>query len=346
MDLKAAIKLAVRFAERESKKPTHGAVAQSSLLRQYVRFIPAGETEPAKLCAQNPRCGVIAFLDCDVPNTLVAAELLEKVVKEAKYGVEIVTGEYGEVVLKSGSAFWRVPPDGVPQLAWFPEVPSMPSEFRAIEGEVIDQVVHAASRDESQPALQTLHFTDGCVEATDKARFARAAISGQWRGLLPVELFQKLPKGDLRAAFTLRLAYLRCEDEVRFAPYVALPYPECRALVPVEHVGPQAIASVEALTRAAKQALAVSETGSVTLGFDGPRLVVSTWQKDKEPKLFEATVGIHGEGEGQVLVSGKNLVAALKSMVTPSVRLRYNQPMDPLRLESAGYVEVLWPMLA
>jgi hypothetical protein len=338
MDLRTAIKLAVRFAERKAKSPT---------IRQYVRFLPkAGDDHPARLCAQNAHCGVIVFLECDVPNTLVSAEFLEKVVKEAKFTIEVTMAAYGGVEFKSGPATWWVKAEEVPQLEWYPEVPTVPLEFLAIDDPALSRVVHAASKDEDRPALRTLHFGDGYVEATDKARFARASISGQWRGLLPVELFQKLPKGGMRACFTLRLAYLRFEDEIRFAPYVALPFPDCKALIPEVHQGFEAVASVESLTRAAKQALAISDTGSVTLKFEKARMVVSTWRQDEEPKLFETVVGAYGTGEGQILVDGKNLVAALKVMGTPGVRLWYNQPMDPLRLESAGYVEVLWPMLA
>jgi DNA polymerase III sliding clamp (beta) subunit (PCNA family) len=268
-------------------------------------------------------------------------------VKESKFEIQVTVAAYGGLELTSGPAKWWVRAEEIPQLEWFPQVPPVPESFQAIDDGAISRVVHAASKDEDRLNLQTLHFRKGYVEATDKARFARAPISGQWEGLLPVEIFQKLVKGDTRAAFALRLAYIQCVDEVRFAPYVGLPFPNCEELIPVEHEGFEAVVSVESLIRAAKQALAVSETGSVNLKFEGTRLIISTWRKDKEPKLFEAVVGISwSSGDGQVLVNGKNLVAALKIIVTPSVRIGYHRPMDPLKVDTAGFTEVLWPMLA
>ena len=343
MDLKSAIKIAIRFTEKGKGLST---------IRQFVRFFPKTPTLPARLCAQSARCGVLVNVYEDIPNTLVSAAFLQKMVKDStEFSITATLSAYGGVEFKSGSSAWHWQAEMVPQLELFPEVPILPEEFSGIDGRAIERVLHAASKDPDRVNLQSLHFVDGCVEATDKARFARASLSWQEQGLLPSEMFQRLSKGSLTAAFTLRLAYIRssAEDEIRFASYVALPFPDCKELIPAEHEGGRVIVSVKSLLHAAKQALSVSDTGSVTLRFGELKLVVSSWHKDKEPQLFEANVCLFPSNrspDSQVLVSGKNLVAALKSLSTPTVLLCYNRPSDPLRLESAGYVEALWPMLA
>jgi hypothetical protein len=341
MDLKSAIKLAVRFAERPKAK-----AKDQPTIRQYVLFIPVQGLSPACLCAQNERCGILVSLDGEVPNTLIKASFLTNVAKDAKYEIVMMPAAYGGIEIKSGAATWQVPATDIPQLGWFPEIPAIPTGFRAIEGGAIERVLHAASKDEDRPALRAVNFREGYVEATDKARFARSVLPGGWRGLLPSEMFQRLP-GDVEAAFTVRLAYLKGVGEVRFGQYVPAEFPDCSQLIPDIHTGYEGTVSVEALTRAARQALAVSETGSVTLALKPDRVTVSTWQADtSEPQCFQATLSATLSGEGQVLLSGKNLVAALVVIKKPAVRIRYNRPVDPLRLECAGYVEALWPMLA
>ena len=339
MNLKDAIKTAVRFAEK-AKEPS---------VRQFVRFLPRCGDQPAKVCAQTLRCGVVVSLDEDVPNTLIKAELLAGVAKEAKASIQLVPAAYGGIEIKSGPATWWVHPEEIPQLGWFPEVPPAPAEFRALDGDAVGRVIHAASKDLDQVALRSVRFGLGYVEAIDKARYARAGLGGPqngWVGVLPAEVFKSLPKGDLEASFAVRLAFLRVGDELRFAPYPPHPFPDCKALIPDHHEGAEAVVDVVAFRRAVKQAVDVSETGSVTLRIYPKEIVVSCWRMEGEPKLFESVVGCQATGDNQLLLSGKNLAEALKIVATPRVRLRYHRPMDPLLMECWGYAEVLWPMLA
>jgi hypothetical protein len=98
-----------------------------------------------------------------------------------------------------------------------------------------------------------------------------------------------------------------------------------------------------------KQAVDVGATGSVELEFQSPnRLRVTAWQRtDAGMRLYESEFGLlENTGTGKVLLSGKALVEALQAVHTPSVRVGYGRAVDPLRIESAGYIECLWPMLA
>ena len=133
---------------------------------------------------------------------------------------------------------------------------------------------------------------------------------------------------------------------MRFARFVVLPYPNCAAMIPPVHVGGESIVAVDQLIRAAKQAADVSETGSVVVSFAEGRVTLNSWKYEGDPDRFEAVIAAGTRGEGSLLISGKNLAAALKEIPTPRARLQFARPVDPLRLECGGYVECLWPMLA
>lgn len=348
MELKAALKVAAKFA----------AKAQEPSGSTCVRFLPGGQGMRSMLCAQDERCGVCCYVDDEIPNTMVDAVLLSKVAREAKHAVDVETAGYGGVNIRTGQTTYFVKPEDMLPLDSFPAVPVIPQSFELMDRRPIEQVVHAASKEDKELALRTVHFTASYVEATDKYRLARVALRGGWTGLLPVEVFQNMPKGiDLGACFTQRMAYFNLGEQVRFAQYVGLTYPDCKNMIPEKHEGAEMVVGVESLLRAVKQATSVSATKNVELRFRRNQIIVSVWKQEDDPERFEAIVQAKSLGmvegpthvtnvDGSVLISGKSLVETLKVLQTPMARVRYNRVIDPLRIESGGYIECLWPMLA
>jgi len=331
MELKKAIAAALRFCAK-GEGPLGG-----------VRLLPSGDNQRSRLYAYNDRCGVIVEVDEDLPNMWVASEKLRAIGK-GKGEVTITPGAHGAATF-SGVGFSYDVHCAI-DLKEFPGLPLLPDAFMYLDMDPILQVVHAASEDEDYPSRQTLHFTDEWVEAFDGSRLARVYTRTGVAGLLPSEMFKSWPKRQEAGVFTSKSGvYFKIgEDEIRFAPYVIGEYPDMAQVIPDSPRGCTLVVGSESLATVVKRATDVSLAPTINLSAMPGKLVVTAWEEATQ-RTFKAEVEAIGNCEGVRMLNGRNLEQTLKVVSTPNVMVRFTpNQLAPIQIESAGYVEVLWPM--
>lgn len=350
MLLKEAIQRTAKFIDKGKEAPA---------VMRALRFIPAFEGMPARLYATNGTVGIIVDVGQELPNMVLPAEPLVKLCKDITGVVSIEDkGNAKAAITVAGKAandqstytLEGLPPGDFPG---FPAVPEKFSLLNDYQWHIIQKVVHAAGKDATKPELMNINFRPTVVEATDRARVARAEIAGPWAGLVPAQLFKYWPKsGSVECVFTDYHCFWKVEEELRFAfIQQSEKYPKLEKLIPEDHEGWWMIVDVKSLAETVKKAADMSPTASVVLDFGIMGITVRAHARegvDFEAKL-EGRMGIPGGQNAQyteMLLDGKMLGEALKVVDTPKVKLCYGKPQEPLRLESGGLIECLWPMLS
>jgi DNA polymerase III sliding clamp (beta) subunit (PCNA family) len=350
MLLKEAIQRAAKFIDKGKEAPP---------IMRALRFIPAYQGMPARVYATNGAVGIILDVGQELPNMALPADPLVKLCKDITGVVSIEDkGNAKAAITVAGKAAndqSTYTLDGLPP-SEFPGFPAVPATFNALnpyQWSVIQKVVHAAGKDVAKPELMNVNFRPTVVEATDRSRVARAEIAGPWAGLVPAQLFQNWPKtGNVECVFTDYHCFWKIEDELRFAIIQrSEKYPALEKLIPENHEGWWMVVDVKSLAETVKKAADMSPTASVVLDFGIMGLTIRSHARegiDFESKL-EGRMGIPGGCNAQyteMLLDGKLLRDALKVVETPKVKLCYGKSQEPLRLESGGLIECLWPMLA
>lgn len=332
MDLKTAI-------QRVSKVLPRGKDVESY---KWIRFLSG---PPSRIYATDGPRTVVAQVDVELPDVLLASDLL---VKAAKDGGEITVHQvgYGNIELRTPSTVYKLQGYGGDQFAALPPVPDM---FTEVDywGQVT-KVFHAAASPAVDSDLAVIRFTPEFVEATDRYRLVRVSAPGPWAGLVPTDVFKTWPKGMVEVAFTTQHAYFRVQDELRIATIRSTAYPNTDSVIPDVHSGPRVLVPVGILVNAVKQGLEVSELGLVNLTFEDGQVVIRAWQEGDVGKAYQAEVpALHrwDWAPGSVLVNGKYLHQSLKVVDTPNVILGYGDIADPLRVESGLFVACLWQMV-
>lgn len=347
--LKEAIKRAARFIDRGKEAPP---------ILKALRFIPEHGGFPARLYATNGVAGILVDVGQPLPNMALPAEPLVKLCKDTHQILSITDNGYNKASITTvgkianDQSVYTL--DGLPP-SEFPGFPAVPATFNDVpQWWVVHKVVHAAGKDDSKPELRNVHFRPTTVEATDRSRVARAEVAGSWSGLVPAQVFKNWPKGPVSMAFTEFYSFWKVDSELRFAMIQKCEkYPDLEKLIPEEHHDWWMAVDVASLTETVKKASDMSPTASVVLDFGPMGVTVRAFTC--------AGVGFESHLKGrcgiptgenslstEMLLNGKLLVEALKVVETPKVRLCYAGSLEdkPLRLESGGYVECLWPMLS
>ena len=291
----------------------------------------------------------LATVDCKLPKAVLDADILNGIVKDTG-DIEVVEPGYGNVGLKSGVRKYFLNGNDTTS---YPYPPNMPEKMHEAPnwGQVL-KVVHAAApeADKAVSNLAVVHFTPDYVEATDKARFARVDIEGQWVGLVPVKLFKTWPKKKgVSVVFTKSHGFFQIgPDEVRIAVLQATKYPDTASVIPKSHRGPLAIVNVEETTKAVSQATNLASLGLVSLDGVANGLQVTAWEPDDDVDVaMQAVVPIlHAkQGLGRALVSGKYLKQLLKQVDSVNVILGFGEVSDPLRVEAGNFIGLLWQQI-
>jgi DNA polymerase III sliding clamp (beta) subunit (PCNA family) len=348
MLLAEAIAVAARFVGK-GKAPA---------ILQALRLIPSCSGQPARLYATDGYVGVIVTVGQELPNMVLPVEQLTKIRRDV-VGISHVEDQGNAVAVirvmgKNKKAATYTLKGMAP--SEFPGFPAIPENFTALHPfhwETIRKVVHAVGKDVSKPELMNLNFRPTAVEATDHHRVARAEVTGNWGGLVPARLFQNCARAyNVEYAFTGSHCFWRMrKDELRFAALQVFPnYPDLEKIIPEEHQGWSMTVEVKCLLEMVKKAADMSPTASVVLDFGLMGVTVKAYAK--RGVAFEGPVpGVMSLPWGEnaryvtLMLDGKYFVQALKAVITPRVRLCYGQPDDPVRIESGGLIECLWPML-
>lgn len=311
----------------------------------YIRFLPRSAQTPATLYVTDGICSSLVRVDEDLPNALLDSAV---VLKAAKGPGELSIREagYGQVLVQAGSAQYQL---ASKELASFPGLPPMPEGLEPVPGwRWVLGVVHAAEQERLGLAMSRIHFAPCYVEACDKARLARAEIEGPWGdALVPQRIFRAWPKGAVKAHFSATHAVFSIGmEEIRVACLAVDKYPVTEGLMPAEHRGPWALVEVAALKKAIELGRQVSYLGMVLVAMTPDSVVVKAAQSDQTAHKFVSSVPVlHGSGgTGAVFLFGKYLVDALAQLETPNVRVCWDGPLDPLRLESGPLVICIWQM--
>jgi DNA polymerase III sliding clamp (beta) subunit (PCNA family) len=310
-------------------------------LKRAIRFCPGEEGTQSCLLSTDGVTTIMIYVDVPLPNVLLEAVLLSKVVKEAGE-VEIEESGYGEVKLTSGGVTFTM---RTLDFEFYPSPPALPGQFAELEYIAdIKKVLPAAAKDKDGALLNLVHFTPEYVECTDKARLARASVLSPWTGVVPVRMFKHWPKGKAYGAFTEDHSFFWIGEEIRIAVIPHLAYPKTEALVPTVHVGGSMLVKVDELVAAVKSGTEVSTLSLVSLEMNSSHMHVRACESEGEQQTVKATVtAVRGNGiAGKVILDGRFLLQALKEVDTPVVFLGYGQEVDPLRIESANYVACIW----
>lgn len=349
MRLQDAIQRTARFIDKGKEAPA---------IMRALRLIPSYQGQPSRVYATNGVVGVIADVGQELPNMALPAAPLVKICKNI-IGIKEAEDKGNATALitvigkaKGDQSVYTL--EGLPP-SEFPGIPGIPDKFTELsffQWDTVCKVVHAAGKDETKPELMNVRFRPDVVEATDRSRVARAEIAGPWAGLVPAQLFKYWPKGKVECVFTEHHCFWKIGDELRFAVIQRSDkYPALEKLIPENHEGWWVNLDVQSLAETVKKAADMSPTASVVLDFGLMGLTVRAHAREGvnfEAKLGGA-IGIPGGHYMQyteLLLNGKLLGEALKSMDTPKVKLCYGMPREPLRLESGGFIECLWPMMS
>lgn len=363
MELSKAIKAAARFAARGKDAP--------EVLKQ-INFVGNYQGEANWIHATDGVVGVCVRVDRVPPATLsldVATAISKKSVESIFVDEFPVSGSPNRLWtmfrMADGSSYQI--PHKVDQ--FYPVMPGWPTSLWEVpEWGWITNIVHAANAPgaeimgKQRPDLECLHFLDDRVEATDTYRMALAEVRTGLTGCVPARIFKNWPAGQVDVGRSDSHAWFKIGDEFRYAKFQNLQYASGRDLrdyVPENYEGPWMAVPVVDLREAIMKALGAAPTRSVFLEF-GIHQVTVRASSDKAkfhgevsgeipgfavPGLAGATVG-KGLEYPNIIVDGKFLVEALKTMDTPRVRLAYRKDGDSLRLESGLHLEALWQKTA
>lgn len=326
MRLREALGKAVKFCwSGKQNSPT-----------KSVRFLPSTSGRDAVYATNGPQ-GILVGLDDDirVPNVMIDGELIANVIKTVRE-CTIEAGNNGDVKL----AGITVKSGAVNEYPAIPQVPVAPAPFP--DWWVVQKIMHAASKDKQQPALQCLHFRPDLVETSDRYRVARAFVKAGYSGLVPIELFKGMPDGDVSVAFTDTMAVFAAGDEWRLSMLRRAVFQDCDPLLPVWRDGPRASVDAAELLDVMKRAKALSDVAKIIFF---PRT-------DGQPGALQVHCGglsvsvstqTHEVASTTLQVNATWLFEALRNVSTPRVLLGYINSQEPLRVESGPYVVGLWP---
>jgi hypothetical protein len=337
MQLHKAIQTAAKFAATGRKSPD---------LYQAVMLLPSVGDSSAWVFATDGLVGCMVSVDASIPAALIPLDAVKPIARHKLLGadrdgnmVTFRTEEGGsfQAQVKDAIAYPR-PPAEMPEMAEYPY------------WNHVWPILHAAAEEKSkQPTFKNIRFRPGYVEATDAIRVTVADVPGWPQDrLVPARMLKGWKDGRVALAFTDKLVFARRGDELRFAPLkLEGHFPDCKKHLPSAHDWPVLVVETKRMLKAVEKALVVSALKTVALDFNGPEVIVKSWNAEEGGKGFRAVVRGQAGGptiQATKIINGKCLVQTLKAVRTPNVRLCYQgQPDGPLRVESGAMVEGLWP---
>lgn len=249
------------------------------------------------------------------------------------------------------------------------EFPVMPSVEKGttwtISGQILkqglQQVVFAASNDDSRPVLTGVYFHtfEGMlyVAATDSYRLAERALietDTDVQVLMPATAVHDVLR--IITDYSGNVAITHDEQQIRFqagdvelvARLIEGNYPDYRKLLPASFTTTATMPRAE-LTNIVKltNLFARESAGSIILSVDESS--ESIWVRAVASQLGEnnATAKVEAVGSGSITVNSRYVIDALSAIEGSSMRIGFNGKLEPVLLSSPdhdNYMHVIMPL--
>jgi hypothetical protein len=298
---------------------------------------------------------IVELRGADLPNALIPVGALRKAIKGAKSVDsirEIKPGVLEVAVTAKKSKEQMIYQVNCGDIANFPGYPTVPipTLFKTIPGwGGVLKVLPAVGKQDHKPDLKLVRFHPQHVTATNLEWLIRVNRALGWDGWLLADVFRSWPKGEVSAAWDVPYAFFRVGDETRFAAV----QPETRlqdsfgrycGYRPPYHVVLNRILLEDAIKRAQD----VSPWRMVSFDFGATAVTVRAFARNREADAdasFAAEVPYERANVVgmQLLLDSTILVAILKLVESPMIRLWFEAPNKPLQVESADLQFVVNP---
>lgn len=225
----------------------------------------------------------------------------------------------------------------------------------------LQQVVLAASNDESRPVLTGVYFhtVDGVlyIAATDSYRLAEkrlVAVTEDVKLLIPATALQDVLRiindfeGDMQVVHDDQQVQFRAGDVELVARLIEGNYPDYRKLIPATFATTATIARSELVNITKVSSLFARESaGSIVVSVDEPS--ESIWIHAVASQLGEnnATLQVEAKGSGSITVNSRYLLDALQAMDVKTVQLGFNGKLEPVMLtdvDNDDYIHIVMPL--
>ena len=225
----------------------------------------------------------------------------------------------------------------------------------------LQQVLMAASNDESRPVLTGVYFhtVDGMVymAATDSYRLAEkrlVKVKTPVELLIPATALHDVLRiisdydGDIQVVHDDQQVQFRAGDVELVARLIDGNYPDYRKLIPAQFAVSATMPRAE-LTNSTKVSslFARESAGSIVVSIDEPS--ESIWIHAVASQLGEnnATLKVDAKGSGSITLNSRYLLDALQAMDGKTVRLGFNGKLEAAMLtdiDSDDYLHIIMPL--
>lgn len=225
----------------------------------------------------------------------------------------------------------------------------------------LQQVLMAASNDESRPVLTGVYFhtVDGVLymAATDSYRLAEkrlVKLKEEVKLLIPATALHDVQRiindfdGDVTVVHDDQQVQFRAGDVELVARLIEGNYPDYRKLIPASFSTTATMPRAELVNITKVSSLFARESaGSVVVSVDEPS--ASIWIHAVASQLGEnnATLKVDAKGSGSITLNSRYLLDALQAMDAKTVQLGFNGKLEAVMLsdtESDDYLHIVMPL--
>lgn len=225
----------------------------------------------------------------------------------------------------------------------------------------LQQVLMAASNDESRPVLTGVYFhtVNGTLymAATDSYRLAEkrlVAVKENVQLLIPATALHDVLRiindyeGDIQVVHDDQQVQFRAGDVELVARLIEGNYPDYRKLVPASFATTATMSRADLVSITKVSSLFARESaGSIVVSVDEPS--ESIWIHAVASQLGEnnATLKIDAKGSGSITLNSRYLLDALQAMDAKTVQLGFNGKLEAAMLtdvDNDDYLHIIMPL--
>lgn len=225
----------------------------------------------------------------------------------------------------------------------------------------LQQVLIAASNDESRPVLTGVYFhtIDSVLymAATDSYRLAEkrlVEVNQDVKLLIPATALHDVLRiindydGDIEVVHDDQQVQFRVDDVELVARLIEGNYPDYRKLIPSSFSTTATLARSELVNITKVSSLFARESaGSIVVSVDEPS--ESIWIHAVASQLGEnnATLKVHAKGSGSITLNSRYLLDALQAMDAKEVRVGFNGKLEAVMLsdtQNDDYLHIIMPL--